>query len=185
MKSRIKNGGINAVIPNISLSAPNGVAACLASALIAQSLQVLKDAGMQEAELGVDSENESAAYQLYQKLGYKTFSIDTWFRKPMDKFSMVQNGILLKQEMDIVHQIIARIPAWQSAREIQIERIAGLTNANYRITVDHECFVLRVSGPNTQLLGINRSHELRALQEVSAVGIAPEMIALSNQKVIW
>ena len=38
---------------------------------------------MQEAELGVDSENESAAFRLYQKIGYKTFSVDTWFRKAM------------------------------------------------------------------------------------------------------
>ena len=56
----------------------------LASALIARSLQVLKEQGMTEAELGVDSENESAAFRLYQNLGYQTFSVDTWFRKPMD-----------------------------------------------------------------------------------------------------
>jgi mycothiol synthase len=56
----------------------------LASALIARSLQDLKDHGMQEAELGVDSENESTAFRLYQRLGYRTFSVDTWYRKPMD-----------------------------------------------------------------------------------------------------
>lgn len=56
----------------------------LASALIARSLQVLKDGGMLEAELGVDAENESAAFSLYQRMGYQTFSIDTWFRKPLD-----------------------------------------------------------------------------------------------------
>jgi ribosomal protein S18 acetylase RimI-like enzyme len=56
----------------------------LASALIARSLQVLKEQGILEAELGVDAENESAAFSLYQRMGYKTFSIDTWFRKPMN-----------------------------------------------------------------------------------------------------
>jgi mycothiol synthase len=56
----------------------------LAGALIAQSLRVLKANGMQAAELGVDSDNESAAFYLYQKMGYKTFSVDTWFRKAMD-----------------------------------------------------------------------------------------------------
>jgi ribosomal protein S18 acetylase RimI-like enzyme len=55
----------------------------LASALIARSLQVLKAQGMEEAELGVDAENESAAFRLYESLGYKTFSVDTWFRKAM------------------------------------------------------------------------------------------------------
>jgi len=53
----------------------------LASALIARSLQVLKEHGATEAELGVDAENESAAFRLYERLGYKTFSVDTWYRK--------------------------------------------------------------------------------------------------------
>lgn len=56
----------------------------LASGLISRSLQVLEAHGMNEVELGVDHENESNAFGLYQSLGYKTFSIDTWFRKSMD-----------------------------------------------------------------------------------------------------
>ncbi len=55
----------------------------LASALIARSLQVLKAQGATEVELGVDAENESAAFRLYERLGYKTFSVDTWYRKKM------------------------------------------------------------------------------------------------------
>lgn len=53
----------------------------LASALIAHSLQVLKAQGATQVELGVDAENESAAFRLYERLGYRTFSIDTWYRK--------------------------------------------------------------------------------------------------------
>ncbi|HBY06668.1 MAG TPA: hypothetical protein DEH22_02335 [Chloroflexi bacterium] len=56
----------------------------LASALIARSLQMLQEQGVSEAELGVDAENESAAFHLYERLGYKTFSVDTWFRKAMN-----------------------------------------------------------------------------------------------------
>ena len=55
----------------------------LASALLARSLQLLKAQGMEEAELGVDTENESGAYELYKRLGYQTFSTDVWYRKPM------------------------------------------------------------------------------------------------------
>jgi mycothiol synthase len=55
----------------------------LASALIARSLRVLKEHGATEAELGVDAENESTAFCLYERLGYRTFSIDTWYRKRM------------------------------------------------------------------------------------------------------
>jgi mycothiol synthase len=56
----------------------------LAKALVVRSLRVLKERGMTEAELGVDSENESAAFAFYHGLGYRTFSTDIWFRKPMD-----------------------------------------------------------------------------------------------------
>ena len=55
----------------------------LASVLLTRGLQVLKDQGMQEAELGVDTENESGAHGFYQRMGYQTFSTDIWFRKPM------------------------------------------------------------------------------------------------------
>ena len=55
----------------------------LAKALIVRSLQVFKEQGIQEAELGVDSENESGAFGFYHRLGYKTFSTDIWFRKPL------------------------------------------------------------------------------------------------------
>jgi len=56
----------------------------LARALLARGLQVLKDQGMQEAELGVDTENESGAHGFYQRMGYQAFSTDIWFRKPME-----------------------------------------------------------------------------------------------------
>jgi mycothiol synthase len=55
----------------------------LAKALVMRSLQVLKEQGMQETELGVDSENESGAFGFYHRLGFETFSTDIWFRKPM------------------------------------------------------------------------------------------------------
>ncbi len=56
----------------------------LAKSLVTRSLQQLKDEGMEEAELGVDSENESGAYGFYSRLGYVTERTDIWFRKPLD-----------------------------------------------------------------------------------------------------
>jgi len=55
----------------------------LATALIAHSFQVLKAQGATDVELGVDVENESAAFRLYECLGYRTFCVDTWYRKKM------------------------------------------------------------------------------------------------------
>jgi len=70
-----------------------------------------------------------------------------------------------------VDAIIKQIPEWNSADDLLIEPLAGLTNTNYSVTVNGERFVLRVSGPNTERLGINRHHEIEALSAVSAAGI--------------
>jgi thiamine kinase-like enzyme len=78
--------------------------------------------------------------------------------------------------MDEPNQIIARIPGWTEAGDLQIERIAGLTNTNYRVTVNGERYVLRVSGQNASRLGIDRQHELAALQSASTAGIGPEVV---------
>ena len=43
----------------------------LATALLARSLKLLKEHGMQEANLGVDTENPSGALRLYERLGFE------------------------------------------------------------------------------------------------------------------
>ena len=56
----------------------------LARALIAQSLSALKEAGMSEAALGVDSENQSGALQLYESVGFKPVRRSTVYRKSLE-----------------------------------------------------------------------------------------------------
>jgi thiamine kinase-like enzyme len=80
-------------------------------------------------------------------------------------------------EMDELSIIINRVPAWVNTSNIKIERIAGLTNANYQVSVGGERFVLRVSGQNTERLGINRHHEVAALRAAAEAGIGPQVIA--------
>lgn len=76
-----------------------------------------------------------------------------------------------------IHELIARVPDWASAREISLARfLGGMTNWNYHITVDGQHFVLRVSGPNTALLGINRSNECVITRAAARIGIAPEVV---------
>jgi len=80
-------------------------------------------------------------------------------------------------DLNTLQQIISRVPVWHGAHEIQHERIAGLTNENYRITVDGEHFALRISGQNALRLGIDRNCELAALRSAAAAGIGPEVVA--------
>jgi ribosomal protein S18 acetylase RimI-like enzyme len=53
----------------------------LATALLARSLKLLKGRGMQEANLGVDTENPSGALRLYERLGFKRIRTMTNYRK--------------------------------------------------------------------------------------------------------
>jgi GNAT superfamily N-acetyltransferase len=53
----------------------------IAKALIARSLRVVRDLGMEAATLDVDSDNPSGAYNLYESLGYERKEEFTFFRK--------------------------------------------------------------------------------------------------------
>lgn len=68
---------------NISVQRPwrkRGVA----RALIARSLEVLKERGMTEAALRVDTENQNGALKLYEGCGYRVHQHSSEFRKRMD-----------------------------------------------------------------------------------------------------
>jgi thiamine kinase-like enzyme len=75
-----------------------------------------------------------------------------------------------------VDEIIARIPAWAEADNLTAELIGGLTNTNYKIKVNNEKFILRISGKNTALLGINRDFELEALKVAAASNLGPQVV---------
>ena len=53
----------------------------IAKTLLAWSLQELKDRGMTEAALGVDTNNPGGAYQLYQSLGFELYSTNAVYFK--------------------------------------------------------------------------------------------------------
>ncbi len=55
----------------------------LARALIARSLRLLKEKGMEQACLGVDTQNLTGALRLYEKMGYQPVERSTNWRKPM------------------------------------------------------------------------------------------------------
>ena len=55
----------------------------LASALISQSLIVLRSQGVDDAALTVDTENPSGALRLYEKMGFRTVAQYASYRKPL------------------------------------------------------------------------------------------------------
>jgi ribosomal protein S18 acetylase RimI-like enzyme len=56
----------------------------LARSLLVQSMQMFKEMGMTETALGVDSENLSGAFLLYEGVGYRKVRQQTIYRKPME-----------------------------------------------------------------------------------------------------
>ncbi len=56
----------------------------LARALLVRSMQMFKEMGMTETALGVDSQNLSGAFRLYEGVGYRKVKQQTIYRKPIE-----------------------------------------------------------------------------------------------------
>jgi thiamine kinase-like enzyme len=72
---------------------------------------------------------------------------------------------------------LARVVPWRDRTDIQTSPLSGgITNRNYRVDVGGHSFVLRLSGANTEMLGIDRRHERAATTVAAAAGLAPEVV---------
>ena len=56
----------------------------VARALICQSLRILRDRGMEEAGLGVHTENPTGAFHLYSSLGFVVEQTEAVYERPLD-----------------------------------------------------------------------------------------------------
>ena len=73
--------------------------------------------------------------------------------------------------------LIDRVPGW-GGRARSVEPLpGGITNRNYRVTLDGERFVVRAPGEGTELLGIDRRHEAEAARQAADLGVAPDVVA--------
>src|SRR6188474_1042494 len=74
--------------------------------------------------------------------------------------------------------ILLRISQFASASNLTVtELTGGITNKNYKITVDGQAYVLRMGGNETKYLGIDRKNEYECSLLASQIGIAPEPTA--------
>jgi thiamine kinase-like enzyme len=63
-------------------------------------------------------------------------------------------------------------------REVELEPLGGgITNRNFKVALDGECYVLRIGGKDTELLGIDRTAEHAASSTAAGLGLAPEVVA--------
>ena len=75
-----------------------------------------------------------------------------------------------------IEEVVARVPGW-AGREIRVEPIAaGLTNQNFRVDVDGAPHFVRLPGPSTELLAVDRANELHNTRAAAAAGVGPKVI---------
>lgn len=75
-----------------------------------------------------------------------------------------------------IDQVIAAMPAW-SGRTVRAEPVpAGLTNQNYRVTIDGRPVFVRIPGPGTDLLAVDRANELHNTQAAAEAGVGPRVL---------
>jgi len=77
---------------------------------------------------------------------------------------------------------LARIPEFAEfpLDGLQIERLASLTNRNYKVSAGGEAYVLRIAGAGTHHY-IDRAAEARNAGLAAAIGIAPELLYLDPE----
>ncbi len=75
-----------------------------------------------------------------------------------------------------IDEVIAAIPEW-AGRTVTVEPIAaGLTNANYRVVVDGRPVFVRIPGPSTDLLAVDRANEAHNTMAASESGVGPRVL---------
>jgi thiamine kinase-like enzyme len=75
-----------------------------------------------------------------------------------------------------IEQVIAAIPDWRG-RTFTANRIpAGLTNTNYRVEIDGVPHFVRIPGPATDVLAVDRANELNNTRAAAIAGVAPRVL---------
>jgi len=78
--------------------------------------------------------------------------------------------------MSIIEEVAAKLDDWRG-KDISIQHLSGgLTNTNYKVTVDGTPFFIRVPGEGTELLAIDRKNEHHSARVAAQVGIGPKVL---------
>ncbi|MGA8921890.1 MAG: phosphotransferase [Candidatus Dormiibacterota bacterium] len=77
--------------------------------------------------------------------------------------------------MDAVDAAVDRL--WPGRRATVVALDGGITNRNFKVTVDGSAYVLRMGGVRTELLGIDRAVEHAASLRAEEIGIGPAVVA--------
>jgi thiamine kinase-like enzyme len=78
--------------------------------------------------------------------------------------------------MPVIDEIVAKIEEWKG-KNISIQALTGgLTNTNYKVSVDGTIFFVRVPGESTALLAIDRENEYINAKAAAETGVGPKVL---------
>lgn len=78
--------------------------------------------------------------------------------------------------MSVIEEAVAKIPDWKD-KHISITPLSGgLTNSNFQVKVDGAPYFVRVPGPSTDLLAVNRENEYYNSKAAHEAGVGPEVL---------
>jgi thiamine kinase-like enzyme len=76
-----------------------------------------------------------------------------------------------------IEEAIQRVPFLAGRSDLAIHPLTGgITNLNFKVESSEGTYVIRITGADTNLLGINRQAEYMANLEAGRLGIAPEVL---------
>lgn len=84
-----------------------------------------------------------------------------------------------------IEEVIQKIPDWRG-KSIESQPLSGgLTNTNYKVTVDGTPYFVRVPGASTELLAVDRQNEYENSKAAALAGVGPKVIHyLPEEKVM-
>ena len=78
--------------------------------------------------------------------------------------------------MITIEELVADFAPWKGST-VQIERLAGgLTNTNFKVTVNSRPYFVRIPGEGTELLAVDRQNEYHNAQAAAETGVGPRII---------
>jgi thiamine kinase-like enzyme len=75
-----------------------------------------------------------------------------------------------------IDEVIAAIPAWAGRTVTHDPIAAGLTNTNHRVVVDGVPYFVRIPGPSTELLAVDRANERHNTVAAATTGVSPRVV---------
>jgi thiamine kinase-like enzyme len=75
-----------------------------------------------------------------------------------------------------IDRVVERVAAW-SGREVAVSPLpGGLTNENFLVRTGGERYVVRIPGPSTELLAVDRANERHNAGAAATTGVSPRIV---------